>query len=546
MVCRARRGPQGSIAPGEERQEYGRRRRPRRTIHTGGKVGYGGGVKEAESQGPGALSLKDPVVAAAAIVGLLFVVFAVLLSVDAWPDAVHDVARWGMVLNILVATGVGALWLRRGKLGEAEAPVVEQVQPFRVAELGVEESASLARLRASQKRIEELNRDKNIDAIALVRELLSVGFSVGASDVHLTPEAEKLRFTLRVDGVLHEIGGVDRRHTPFVINRVKVLASLSIHVHSRPQDGRFSFDSEKLQARVSTLPTNHGEKVVVRLAVNDERRYDLDGIGFDDETLTLYKTMLSREHGVIYLTGPTGSGKTTTLYASMMFLRETLGDKVNLVTLEDPMEVDFQGIAQTQVNNAVGLSFATGLRSILRQDPDVIMVGEIRDEETGQTAIRAGLTGHLLLTTVHADSTGGVFQRMAQLNVDEVQLAGASIAVVNQRLAIRNCPDCTTKVEPTPLQEKQMKLFGLEPDGDFFAGQGCAACNGKGRRGRIPLIEVLPVTDRVRDMLIAGVPKHELEAAAREEGMRTIGMQALERAHGGQLPVEEVIRVLSL
>jgi len=492
---------------------------------------------------------RDPVVVAGVLVVALFVIFGVLLALgETVPVALREVARWGMVANIALAAAVaGWWWLGRGGRSDAVVPTAEdEVEPFRVADLSVEQAGSLERLRATVDRIRELAQKPRIDAIELVRELLSCGFSVGASDIHLTPEAEGMRFTFRIDGVLHDVGEVPKHHTPFVINRVKVMARLSIHVHSKPQDGRFSFDSEKLQARVSTLPTNHGEKIVIRLAVNDEQRYALDAIGFDDETLTLYKTLLSREHGVIYLTGPTGSGKTTTLYASMMYLREVLGDKVNLVTLEDPMEVDFQGIAQTQVNHHVGLDFAQGLRSILRQDPDVIMVGEIRDEETAHTAIRAGLTGHLLLTTVHADSTVGVFQRLLQLNVDKVQLAGASVAVVNQRLAIRNCEGCTTKTEISELQQKQLRLFGLDPKGPFYRGVGCPACNGKGKRGRIPLIEVLAVTDPIRDRMMAGTPKHDMEKTAEEEGMKTLAMQAMARAKRGELPVDEVIRVLSL
>jgi len=451
-----------------------------------------------------------------------------------------------MIFVTIFSAIVAVLWYRHWR---NETPdELSSVEIVSVESLDLEAGASLNLLEETTQTIKRLGRAPlgKVDAIAIVQELLSTGFSLNASDVHLTPEQESMRFTYRVDGVLYEVGGVSRDHLPFIVNRVKVLANLSIHVRAKPQDGRFTFDREDYQARVSTLPTNHGEKVVIRLAINNERRYALDRIGFTEDTLVLYKTMLGREHGLVYLTGPTGSGKTTTLYASLLHIQATRGSTINLVTLEDPMEVDFSGIAQTQVNTGVGLTFAKGLRSILRQDPDVIMLGEIRDEETATTAIRAGLTGHLILTTVHADSCVGVFQRLRQLNVDRFQYVGASIAVVNQRLAIRNCPHCTVETALSPLQSKQLETLGITPSGSFYEGSGCQACRGKGRLGRTPLIEVLKVDDTIRNALLNDTPKHELEELARKEGMQTLNQQAMERAHRGELPIDEVIRVLSV
>jgi len=509
-------------------------------------------------------SPHDRLVAVTVGVGLGYVASGgALLLTEAFylHPAVRTVARIAMVACILASVVLGLLWYWRrtgstqaGMLGLIDVPPeMLDMEAYRFEDLEVVADSSLAILEQATQRVLALEHEQRVDAVGLVRDLLTAGFSVRASDIHLTPEAEGTRVTFRVDGVLHEIGVIPKHHTRFVTNRVKIMATLSIHVHAIPQDGRFTFDTEMYQARVSTLPTNHGEKIVIRLAINDENRYSLDAIGFDADTLTLYKTLLSRDAGVIFLTGPTGSGKTTTMYASMLHVRENMGDKLNLVTLEDPMEIDFQGVSQTQVNNAVGLDFATGLRSILRQDPDVIMVGEIRDEETAQTAIRAGLTGHLLLTSVHADSTAGVFNRLQQLGVDRFQIAGASIAVVNQRLAIRNCPDCVEKSEITDLQKKQLALLGFDMDGDvydmenvFYEGRGCEACRGKGRRGRVPLLEVLKVDDEIRDLMLAGTPKHELEHAAAKAGMRTLEWQAMDLARRGVLPVEEVIRVLSI
>ncbi len=487
---------------------------------------------------------------AAAVACILCVVIFVLTP---WflHGGLRPVARIGMVFVVLAAPVLSFLWWQRLRPPEEEE-AVSLAHVLKFDELELIEDATITMLNDTATKIEEFDKAEagKVDAIAIVYELLSTGFSLAASDVHMTPEQDGLRFTYRIDGVLYDVGYVSRRHLPFVINRVKVLASLLIHVHAKPQDGRFTFDRDEFQARVSTLPTNHGEKVVIRLAINDETRYALDRVGFEDETLVLYKTLLLREHGLVYLTGPTGSGKTTTLYASLTHIRDTKSDKLNIVTLEDPMEVDFRGVAQTQVNNLVGLTFADGLRSILRQDPDVIMVGEIRDEETAQTAIRAGLTGHLLLTTVHADSTAGVFQRLMQLNVDPFQVAGASIAVVNQRLAIRNCPTCVVESPLTELQQKQLVMLGIadtpELAGPFYEGKGCGACRGKGRFGRVPLIEVLKVDDGIRDAILAKTSKHELESLAVEGGMSTLADQAMARAARGELPIDEVIRVLSV
>jgi len=524
-----------------------------------------GASKEPVDGEPGDLPRpQDRLVAATVAVGLGYVASGVLLLLtEAYymNPAFRTGARLGMVVCIVASAVLALLWYWRrtgsrgpGFMGMVEMPgELLDAQAYRFEDLEVVKDSSLKILEGAAERVAALEHEKRIYAVGLVRDLLTAGFSVLASDIHLTPEAEGTRVTFRVDGVLHEIGLIPKYHTRFVTNRIKVMAALSIHVHAVPQDGRFTFDTEMYQARVSTLPTNHGEKIVIRLAINDENRYSLEAIGFDEETLTLYKTLLSRDAGVIFLTGPTGSGKTTTMYASMLYVREHMGDKLNLVTLEDPMEIDFSGISQTQVNNTVGLDFATGLRSILRQDPDVIMVGEIRDEETAQTAIRAGLTGHLLLTSVHADSTAGVFNRLQQLGVDRFQIAGASIAVVNQRLAIRNCPDCIEKATITELQKKQLALLGFDMDGDvyaladeFFEGTGCEACRGKGRRGRVPLLEVLKVDDEIRDLMLAGTPKHDLEHAAAKAGMRTLEWQAMDLARRGVLPVEEVIRVLSI
>jgi general secretion pathway protein E len=420
-----------------------------------------------------------------------------------------------------------------------------KIEQISFSDLRIMDNAPLSHMRSVATIIRDLGNRSNVDSINLLNEIIAGGFSVGASDIHLTPERDKVYISYRVDGVLHDLGSVSHEAAGLLRNRMKVLARLSIETKNKPQDGAIAFDVEDYHIRVSFMPTSHKEKAVLRLAVHDEKRYNIDSLGLDSNMLNHYKVLLGSDHGLVYLTGPTGSGKTTTLYASLMHIRQVRGDTVNMATLEDPIEVDFSGVSQTQVNPASQLTFAVGLRSILRQDPDVIMVGEIRDEETAQVAIRAGLSGHLILTTVHADSTAGVFNRLKQLHVERFQIASASLAVVNQRLAISNCPDCRKEMEIATYQKKQLEMLGLSVDGPFYAGTGCDTCGGKGRVGRIPLFELLPVTDSIRDLLVAETPTHKLLEAARKEGMVPLAVQALDLAKKGELSIDEVIRVLS-
>lgn len=466
--------------------------------------------------------------------------------IEPWATALAEALRVEPMPLLGVGLGAGTVaWLLRGLVGP-QSDDGTSLPGLRWSALDVRPDASIAMLAETATEVRALATRRKPDMVAAFNRLVGAAFSVGASDIHVSPERERSRIHMRVDGVLHEVCDIDGGPSRMLVNRIKVLAGLSLHVHAKPQDGRVVLDRDDLQLRVSTLPTNHGEKVVIRLAVHDERRYVLDAIGFAPRDLALYRTLLQRDQGVVFFTGPTGSGKTTTMYASLLHIRDTRGDTANIVTLEDPIEVDFNAIAQTQVNVQAGMTFALGLRSVLRQDPDVIMVGEIRDEETAETALRAGLTGHLLLTSLHAGSAAGVFTRLKQLEVDRAQLAGATVGVINQRLAIRNCPDCTRRVEVLPVTAQQLEVLGIDPAGPFHAGAGCDQCRGTGRRGRSAIVEILAVTDRVRDAIVDEEPTHRLVAIAIEDGMRPLAEQALERAHAGEIPVEEMIRVLSL
>ena len=365
-----------------------------------------------------------------------------------------------------------------------------------------------------------------------------------ASDIHILPERTCTSIRFRIDGVLKEIISIPQGWSAALVNRIKVLASLSIDTRTRPQDGAIETGRTDCTLRVSTMPTSHGEKVALRLAFYSEARYDLSRLGFDAPMLKDLTDILAREHGLVFLAGPTGSGKTTTMYAALKHIRQTRRGRANIVTLEDPIEVDLPEIVQTGVDPLAGLTFASGLRSLLRQDPDVIMVGEIRDEETANIALRAGLTGHLLLTSVHADSTAGVFTRLAQLRADLGQLASATLLVLNQRLAFRNCPECSERTEPGP--EHAAVLARLEGTIPNVVGRGCDACGGTGLAGRVALFEMLRVTGPARDLIARGAPAYEIIDAARAAGMQTHHERAHALARQGVLSLDEVARVLSL
>ncbi len=455
-----------------------------------------------------------------------------------------------LVASGLVAACLIAEWIRRRLDREARnrstAYYIKRKDGFiSHSDLNIVENAKLPYLKRVSDIVDRDGNSPRLDTVALLNEVIGGAISLGASDIHLSPERDCVRIIFRIDGVLHEVATITPENARYLLNRIKVLARLSIDGHMKPQDGAIAFDRDEYHLRVSIIPTSHGEKVVIRVAINEETRYQLDGLGFDVAVLNQYKSLLGRDHGVIFLTGPTGSGKTTTMYSSMIYINNVRGDTANIVTLEDPIEVDFAQFSQTQVNPAAGLTFGAGLRSVLRQDPDVIMVGEIRDDVTAQAAIRAGMSGHLLLTSVHADSSVGVFNRLKQLNVERLQLASASLAVVNQRLAIRNCPECTAEVDTKPYQLQQLKMLNVDSKGPFYEGLGCSACAGKGKLGRMSLLELLLVTDKFRDLLVGEVPSHRLRQEAIKEGMVPLERQALEKAEEGVLSIDEVIRVLS-
>ncbi|HYO55268.1 GspE/PulE family protein [Archangium sp.] len=384
------------------------------------------------------------------------------------------------------------------------------------------------------------------DMIAFVDVLLDGAIRVGASDVHMHPLETGTRVAFRVHGVLEEVMMMPREHHPRLINRLKVLAKVVLFRSDRPQDGHFSFGTSEGPAdiRLSLLPTNHGESVALRIARSTVRLPELPRLGFAQGALTSYQRLLDAPQGIIFVAGATGSGKTTTLYASLGYIKQTRGDLTRIATIEDPVEYDVPLFSQTQVNAEQGFTFAQGLRSVLRQDPNVIMVGEIRDAETARTAIQAGLSGHLLLTTVHASSSAGVFNRLIEMGVEPFLLASASVASISQRLVRALCPHCRVPDSPDIDELARLEAAGLPTSGPFFAAAGCPRCGGSGYLGRAALYEVLTVTPAIRECINTKVPTSRTHEMGVSEGMVPLLAAGLARVNAGTTTLREVFRVV--
>lgn len=374
--------------------------------------------------------------------------------------------------------------------------------------------------------------------IRLINGIIAEAARQGASDIHIEPYETGLVVRMRVDGVLHEKLKMPPHVASVIVNRIKVMARLDIAERRIPQDGRISLTlgGKLLDVRVSTLPNRANERVVMRILDKDNAGISMGDLGMTDATRRIIEEALAQPNGILLVTGPTGSGKTTTLYAGLKQLND--GSR-NILTVEDPVEYAVEGIGQTQVNAKVGLSFATGLRAILRQDPDVVMVGEIRDHETAEIAVQASLTGHLVLSTVHTNDAIGAITRMRDMKVEPFLLASTLRAIVAQRLVRKLCPECRTPVEVEP---GLAKLLGLAPGTIIYREAGCDACNHTGFQGRIGVYEVVPVDDRIRTYINEGAD----EALISDHAFRsrpTLGSAAAALVEQGLTTAEEAIRI---
>jgi type II secretory ATPase GspE/PulE/Tfp pilus assembly ATPase PilB-like protein len=380
--------------------------------------------------------------------------------------------------------------------------------------------------------------------ITYCNELLKIAVQMRASDMHLEPTDQGLQPRYRIDGQLRSGGLIPRELQPSIVSRFKVLSQLNITETRLPQDGRFraSVGGKTFDFRVSTLPSMHGEKVVLRLLDRTALVTDLRQLGFSDADQKTFLPLLNRSQGMILVTGPTGSGKTTTLYAA---LANTRDETKNVVTVEDPVEYALAGVTQTKVQSEIGLTFATQLRAILRQDPDVILVGEIRDEETANIAIRAALTGHLVLSTLHTNSAPGAITRMMDMGVPPYLIASSLTCVLAQRLARMICRECKTPIpESDPQYQTSIELLGLERGFPLFKGAGCEHCNHTGMRGRLAIIELFVTNNELRKAIMRGADSSEIQKIAVDAGMTTLWKDGLEKLRQGLTSAEEIARVV--
>jgi len=372
-------------------------------------------------------------------------------------------------------------------------------------------------------------------------KVLDEAVKARASDIHIEPDESNVRIRYRIDGILHEVASLPLTVHTGLISRIKILSDMNIADHRRPQDGQFSFDSENkhIDVRVATVNTVNGEMAVLRLLDKSMAALALPQIGFLRESQEIFEQMLMMPYGMVLISGPTGAGKTTTLYAAVNSL-DSVGK--NIITIEDPVEYRFSNINQIQVNIKAGLTFASGLRAIVRLDPDVILVGEIRDSETALIAVQSALTGHLVLSSVHANDTTGVIFRLIDLGVEPFLISSALIGIVAQRMVRRVCPHCSRKVTAPLVEQMAYEKEMGEARAEFMYGEGCKMCVYTGYLGRTAIFEILTVTDNIRRMIVGGSSNTDIRAAALSEGLVPIARYGMMKAKAGVTTPYEVLR----
>lgn len=385
--------------------------------------------------------------------------------------------------------------------------------------------------------------DDDAPIVKLVNRILSDAVRLRCSDIHLESQRDQLRVRFRVDGLLRDVMSAPKRVAPSVISRIKIISGLDISERRIPQDGRtrVMVDGSAIDCRVSTLPALHGEKIVIRLLTRGDDVPSLPSLGFEPEQLEIFEKALSVPQGLVLITGPTGSGKTNTLYAA---IHATMSPEKNIITLEDPVEVQLPGITQVQVHAKVGMTFSAGLRSVLRQDPDIVLIGEVRDTETAELALKASMTGHLVLTTLHTNSAVGALTRLVDMGAAPFLVASSLTAAIAQRLVRKPCDSCADGYIP---DENTLALLDLTIedilDATPLKGTGCPECGGTGYRGRTAVYEVLDVTPSMRKVLMHDATESALLAEAERIGMKNLRQSALAKAMRGETTFEEVIRV---
>lgn len=412
--------------------------------------------------------------------------------------------------------------------------IIKEVPISQVEIAREEEEISVAEL------IEETDK---APVIRIVNLILYQGIKSKASDIHLEPFENKLRLRYRIDGVLYESQPPPKHMHPAIVSRIKILSKLDIAERRTPQDGRFriKLEAKEVDFRVSIMPTSFGEKVVLRILDKSSLCMELDKLGFVGRSLKVFENCIKSPYGMILLTGPTGSGKTTTLYSA---LSEINSPDVNIITVEDPVEYQFIGMNQIAVKAEVGLTFATGLRSILRQDPDIIMVGEIRDFETADIAIKAALTGHLVFSTLHTNDAAGAIVRLEDMGVEPFLVSSSLLMVVAQRLVRKICPSCKKMIEVLPAVLERLEYKAEKGEKSvFYHGAGCKHCRNTGYSGRLGIYEVLEVNGAIRSLIVEKATSERIKGQAISDGMQALRIAGIEKAKAGLTTLEEILRV---
>jgi general secretion pathway protein E len=436
------------------------------------------------------------------------------------------VAKVGLLSEIDAALEV--------QYGEGRSAMDKTIDDLNVDDIGEEDLEHLKDL-ASEAPV-----------IKMVNLIMQRAIETRASDIHIEPFEQSLKVRLRVDGVLKEIDAPSVKSTAAVISRIKIMAKLNIAERRLPQDGRIKVQmlGKELDLRVSTIPTMYGESVVIRLLDKENTVFDFAALGFQGRHLQQFIEVLSQPHGIILITGPTGSGKSTTMYAALKQLNTS---ERKIITVEDPVEYQMEGVNQIQAKPQIGLTFASALRSIVRQDPDVIMIGEMRDLETARIAVQSALTGHLVLSTLHTNDAAGGVTRLLDMGLEEYLLTSTVNGILAQRLVRKLCADCKKPHPASPELIKELRLRRFVPDGDItlYKPVGCSSCGGMGYRGRMAIIEFLQMTDPIRKLIMAHEEAGAIQKLAVEEGMSTMFENGLTKAIQGVTTIEEVMRVTS-
>ena len=489
---------------------------------------------------PTAIALKYEVLPVKRIGGTLTLAMADPTNVF----AVDDIAFMTNLQILPVVAPQAAIRKGIEKYYEAPSSSMSDMLSEITAEVGNVEVVEGSEDESAKVDIFELKESsEEAPVVKLVNMVLVDAIRKGASDLHWEPYDKVFRIRFRIDGVLHEMLAPPKRLEPAIISRLKIMANLDISERRVPQDGRIKlrYGQREIDFRVSVLPTIFGEKVVLRILDKDSLQLDLTKLGFDTWSYEKFNHAIRQPYGMVLITGPTGSGKTTTLYSAISTINSP---EHNIMTAEDPVEYNLKGVNQVQVNDNVGRTFAAVLRSFLRQDPDVILVGETRDLETAQISIRAALTSHLVFTTLHTNDCPSTVARLFDMGIHPFLLSSALLVVLAQRLGRRICRDCRQPIEG---KEEDLVPYGHVPLGvgptTLYRGKGCPTCNFTGMKGRVAIYEVMPITDTLRDMILKSAATAELRQQAQRDGMKTLRQAGLMKVLEGTTTVEEVLRV---